>query len=48
MSKRAKALDSNQVMRGLGFNAFPHVTYINKEGEEVYNGFLSNRPWIFA
>ena len=44
----AKALDSKQVMQDLGFNAFPHVTYINKEGKVVYNGFLSNRPWIFA
>ena len=44
----AKALDSRQVMRDLGFNAFPHVTYINKEGKVVYNGYLSNRPWIFA
>ena len=44
----AKALDSKQVMQDLGFNAFPHVTYINKEGNVVYNGFLSNRPWIFA
>ena len=44
----AKALDSNQVMQDLGFNAFPHVTYINKEGNVVYNGFLSNRPWIFV
>lgn len=44
----AKALDSKQVMLDLGFNAFPHVTYINKKGEVVYNGFLSNRPWIFA
>jgi thiol-disulfide isomerase/thioredoxin len=43
-----KALDSKQVMQDLGFNAFPHMTYINKEGEVVYNGFLSNRPWIFA
>ena len=44
----AKALDSKQVMQDLDFNAFPHVTYINKEGKVVYNGFLSNRPWIFA
>jgi cytochrome oxidase Cu insertion factor (SCO1/SenC/PrrC family) len=44
----AKALDSKQVMLDLGFNAFPHVTYINKEGNVVYNGFFSNRPWIFA
>ena len=44
----AKALDSKQVMQDLGFNAFPHVTYINKEGKVVYNGYLSNRPWIFA
>ena len=44
----AKALDSKQVMQDLGFNAFPHVTYINKEGKVVYNGLLSNRPWIFA
>ena len=44
----AKALDSNQVMQDLGFNAFPHVTYINKKGNVVYNGFLSNRPWIFV
>lgn len=44
----AKALDSRQVMQDLGFNSFPHVSYINKEGEVVYNGFLSNRPWIFA
>lgn len=44
----AKALDSKQVMQDLSFNAFPHVTYINKEGNVVYNGFLSNRPWIFA
>ena len=44
----AKALDSKQVMEDLGFNAFPHVTYINKEGKVVYNGYLSNRPWIFA
>ena len=44
----AKAMDSKQVMKDLGFNAFPHVTYINKKGEVVYNGFLSNRPWIFA
>ena len=44
----AKALDSKQVMQNLGFNAFPHVTYINKEGDVVYNGFLSNRPWIFV
>ena len=44
----AKALDSKQMMQNLGFNAFPHVTYINKEGKVVYNGFLSNRPWIFA
>ena len=44
----AKALDSKQVMQDLGFNAFPHMTYINKEGNVVYNGFLSNRPWIFA
>ena len=44
----AKALDSKQVMQDLGFNTFPHVTYINKEGKVVYNGFLSNRPWIFA
>ena len=44
----AKALDSKQVMHDLGFNAFPHVTYINKEGKVVYNGFLSNRSWIFA
>ena len=44
----AKTLDSKQVMQDLGFNAFPHVTYINKKGEVVYNGFLSNRPWIFA
>ena len=44
----AKATDSNRMMRDLGFNAFPHVTYINKEGKVVYNGYLSNRPWIFA
>ena len=44
----AKALDSKQVMRDLGFNTFPHVTYIDKEGKVVYNGYLSNRPWIFA
>ena len=44
----AKAADSKQVMHDLGFNAFPHVTYINKEGKVIYNGFLSNRPWIFA
>ena len=44
----AKALDSKQVMQDLGFNAFPHMTYINKEGKVVYNGLLSNRPWIFA
>jgi cytochrome oxidase Cu insertion factor (SCO1/SenC/PrrC family) len=44
----AKALDSRQVMQDLGFNTFPHVTYINKEGKVVYNGYLSNRPWIFA
>ena len=44
----AKALDSKQVMQDLGFNAFPHVTYVNKEGKVVYNGLLSNRPWIFA
>ena len=44
----AKTLDSKQVMQDLGFNTFPHVTYINKEGKVVYNGYLSNRPWIFA
>lgn len=44
----AKATDSQKVMNDLGFNAFPHVTYINKEGKVAYNGFLSNRPWIFA
>ena len=44
----AKALDSKQMMQDLGFNAFPHVTYINKDGKVVYNGYLSNRPWIFA
>ena len=44
----AKALDSKKVMQDLGFNAFPHMTYINKEGKVVYNGLLSNRPWIFA
>ena len=44
----AKALNSRQVMHDLGFNTFPHVTYLNKEGKVVYNGYLSNRPWIFA
>ena len=44
----AKVTNSKQVMEDLGFNAFPHVTYINKEGKVVYNGYLSNRPWIFA
>lgn len=44
----AKALDSKQVMNDLGFNAFPHVACLNKQGEVVYNGFLSNRPWIFV
>lgn len=44
----AKVVDSKAIMQDLGFNTFPHVTYINKEGKVVYNGYLSNRPWIFA
>ena len=44
----AKVVDSKAIMQDLGFNSFPHVTYINKEGKVVYNGYLSNRPWIFA
>ncbi|MBR1514577.1 MAG: TlpA family protein disulfide reductase [Bacteroidales bacterium] len=44
----AKVVDSKAIMQDLDFNAFPQLTYINKEGKVVYNGYLSNRPWIFA
>lgn len=45
----AKADDSKQIMKDLTFNAFPHITILNKKGEVVYNGGgLSNRPWVFA
>lgn len=44
----AQVMESEKLMKDLGFNTFPHVTYLNKQGKVVYNGYLSNRPWIFA
>lgn len=44
----AQVMESEKLMKDLGFNAFPHATYLNKQGKVVYNGYLSNRPWIFA
>ena len=44
----AKATDGKKVMNDLGFNAFPYVAYINRNGEVVYKGFLTNHPGVFA
>ncbi len=44
----AQVMEGEKLMKDLEFNAFPHATYLNKQGEVVYNGYLSNRPWIFA
>ncbi len=46
--KWAWVCNSKQVMQNLNFNSFPHLTILNKEGEVVYNGIVSNRPWIFV
>lgn len=44
----ARACYSQQIMEDLQFNEFPHLAILNKEGKVVYNGIVSNRPWIFA
>lgn len=46
--KCVKVVDAKDLMQDLNFNTFPHMTYLNKNGEVVYNGFLSDRPWIFV
>ena len=44
----AKATNGKKLMNDLGFNAFPYVTYINRNGEVVYKGFLTNHPGVLA
>lgn len=44
----AQVIESEKLMKDLGFNTFPHATYLDKKGKVIYNGYLSNRPWIFS
>ena len=44
----AKVHHGQQLMKELGFNAFPHLTILNKKGQIVYNGMYINRKGVFV
>ena len=44
----AKAIDSRKLMDELQIQGVPQMTIFNKENIPVYNGLVSNRPWIWV
>ena len=44
----ANAIDSQQIMKDLGFNSFPHLTIWDKTGQVVYNGLYINQKGVFV
>lgn len=44
----AKVHHGQKLMKELGFNSFPHLTILNKEGQIVYNGMYIGRKGVFV
>lgn len=45
--KWGRTLESSKVMTDLRINGFPHMTILSETDSILYNGVVSNRPWIW-
>ena len=46
--KWARANDSERLMNQLKMKDVPHMTILNSNNKAIYNGLVSNRPWIWV